>query len=110
MLALARITQECRGFKDFVGPHTIDELTAPNSALLAELLSDINQAEISLRKQSRLHHGVQSSGNLFKRPEASFQKLAVLIAATIEKYRQHYADEDCMFIKAFPKDIECSNP
>ncbi len=99
----------CKKPLDFVGHHTIDELAAPNSALLAELLSDINHAEISLRKQSRLHHGVQSSGNLFKRPEASFQKLAVLIASTIEKYKQHYANEDCEFIKAFPKNIEFSS-
>lgn len=99
----------CKQPLDFVYHGNIEALSAPNSALLAELLSDINHAEISQRKQSRLHHGIQSSGNLFKRPEASFQKLATLVAETIEKYRQHYAKEDCMFMKAFPKDIEFSS-
>ncbi len=99
----------CKRPLDFVGHHTIEELAEPNSSLLAELLNDISHAEISQRKQSRLHHGVQSSGNLFKRPEASFQKLASLVAKTIERYRQQYAKEDCMFIKAFPKNIEFSS-
>lgn len=99
----------CKKPLDFVYHGNIEALSAPNSALLAELLSDINNAEISQRKQSRLHHGIQSSGNLFKRPEASFQKLAALVAETIERYRQHYAKEDCMFMKAFPKNIEFSS-
>jgi uncharacterized protein (TIGR02466 family) len=77
--------------------------------LLKDLLRDINNAEISARKQSRLHNGIQSSGNLFKRPEASFQKLAALVAETIKRYHQHYAAEDCMFIKAFPSEIEFSS-
>jgi len=99
----------CKKPLDFVYHGNIEALSAPNSALLADLLSDISHAEISQRKQSRLHHGIQSSGNLFKRPEASFQKLAALIGETIEKYRQHYSKEDCMFIRAFPKNIEFSS-
>jgi uncharacterized protein (TIGR02466 family) len=99
----------CKNPLGLVYHGAIQALAEPDSTLLAELLSDIDSAEISLRKQSRLHHGVQSSGNLFKRPEASFQKLAILVADTIRNYRQQYANEDCMFIKAFPDEIEFSS-
>jgi uncharacterized protein (TIGR02466 family) len=99
----------CKNPLDLVYHGNIQALSEPNSALLAELLSDINSAEISQRKQSRLHHGTQSSGNLFKRPEASFRKLAELVADTIRNYQQQYANEDCMFIKAFPDEIEFSS-
>jgi uncharacterized protein (TIGR02466 family) len=99
----------CKDPLNFVFHSRIEALAEPASELLGDLLRDINNAEISSRKQSRLHNGIQSSGNLFKRPEASFQKLAALVAQTIERYRQHYAAEDCMFIKAFPDKIEFSS-
>ena len=43
----------------------LKELKEPNSNLLKELLKDIEKEEIVKRTQSRLHHGTQSSGNLF---------------------------------------------
>lgn len=96
----------CNNPLDFVYHGSIPELAEPDSPILRALLQDIDQAEISAREQSRLHHGIQSSGNLFKRPEASFRKLAELIAATIRRYQQQYADEDCAFIREFPQKIE----
>src|SRR5690606_20144047 len=99
----------CKNPLDLVYHGNIPALSEQDSPLLAELLNDINSAEISQRKQSRLHHGIQSSGNLFKRPEASFRKLASLVADTIRAYKQQYANEDCMFIKAFPDEIEFSS-
>jgi uncharacterized protein (TIGR02466 family) len=94
---------------DFVYHGRIDALAEPDSPLLKALLHDIEQADISARQQSRLHHGTQSSGNLFKRPEASFRKLAELIADTIRRYYELYKNEDCAFIKEFPKHIEFSS-
>lgn len=99
----------CKNPLDFVYHGSIKELAEPDSPLLKELLHDIDQAEISARQQSRLHNGIQSSGNLFKRKEASFRKLAGLIAETVRNYYQEYKDEDCAFIREFPKDIEFSS-
>lgn len=96
----------CNNPLDFVHHGKIEALAEPDSPILKELLQDINQAEISARQQSRLHNGTQSSGNLFKRPEASFKKLAGLIADTVKAYYQKYAQEDCAFIREFPKDID----
>jgi len=96
----------CNNPLDFVYHGKIAELAEPDSPILKDLLNDINQAEISARQQSRLHHGTQSSGNLFKRPEASFRKLAELIANTVKSYYQKYAQEDCAFIREFPKDVD----
>lgn len=99
----------CKAPLDYVYHDAIPELAEANSPLLRDLLKDIAEAEISARKQSRLVNGIQSSGNLFKRSEASFQTLAALVARTIKKYYEHYANHDCMFIKAFPKNIEFSS-
>ena len=99
----------CNNPLDFVYHGRIDALAEPDSPILKELLHDIDQAEISARQQSRLHHGIQSSGNLFKRPEASFRKLAGLIADTIRSYYRKYAHEDCAFIREFPKEVEFSS-
>ena len=96
----------CRNPLDFVHHSRIDALAAPGSPLLADLLRDIEHAEIAARKQGRLYHGVQSSGNLFHRPEASFKALASEVKKIIEGYRAHFADRDCEFIRAFPKPVE----
>ncbi len=96
----------CNNPLDFVYHGKIEALAEPDSPILKELLHDIDQAEISARQQSRLHNGTQSSGNLFKRPETSFKKLASLIADTVRSYYQKYAQEDCAFIREFPKDID----
>ena len=67
----------------------IKELAEPNSTLLNELLEDIKKEEISKRTQSRLHHGTQSSGNLFKRPEGSFKTLSkqILLKSIMKKIK-----------------------
>lgn len=82
------------------------ELTGPDSKLLGALLRDIEQVAIEERSQGRLHHGVQSAGNLFKRPEASFRKLGQLVKREFELYRQHFAGADCDLIRHFPKTLE----
>jgi uncharacterized protein (TIGR02466 family) len=90
--------------------HTrIDELAAPDSRLLRDLLVDITHTEIAERKQGRLYYGIQSAGNLLKRPEPSFQKLAALIRQKIREYRERYADENCGLIRSFPAEIEFSS-
>lgn len=90
--------------------HTrIDELASPDSTLLKQLLEDITHTAIAERKQGRLYYGMQSAGNLLKRPEPSFQQLSTLIKSKIEEYRQRYADEDCELIRSFPTETEFSS-
>jgi tetratricopeptide (TPR) repeat protein len=88
---------------DFVYHQSIPELAAPDSPLRAALLQDINHAQIDERKQGRLHHGVQSSGNLFYRSEPSFRALADLVRDQFSRYLHHYRDADCELIRAFPQ-------
>ena len=93
----------------FVFHGQVDALKNSKDDLLKSLLHDINETEISERKQSRLVNGIQSSGNLFKRKESSFKRLAQEITLLIKKYYERYKHEDSMFIKAFPKNIEFSS-
>ena len=99
----------CRDPLRFVFHGQVDALKDPNDNLLKSLLLDINEADISERMQSRLVNGVQSSGNLFKRKDSSFKRLAQEITLLIKKYFDCYKNEDSMFIKAFPKNIEFSS-
>lgn len=99
----------CRNPMDFVYHGKIEALAEPDSALLAELLRDIEHAEIAERKQGRLYYGIQSSGNLFKRPEESFKKLSALVRQKVEEYRKQFAGQDCVFMQSFPKNIEFSS-
>ncbi len=92
----------CRAPLDFVHHARLAGLAEPGSALVAELLRDVEHAEIAERKQGRLHHGIQSAGNLFRRPEASFGRLAQLIEGAIADYRTRLADADCEYARAFP--------
>ncbi len=92
----------CRRPLDFVHHAPIAPLAAPGSALVSELLRDVAQAEIAERKQGRLHHGIQSAGNLFRRPEPSFKTLAALIEQAVADYRQRFAGCEGEFMRAFP--------
>lgn len=92
----------CRRPLDFVHHARIDALAEPGSVLVQDLLRDVTGAEIAERKQGRLHHGIQSAGNLFKRPEASFRTLAGLIERALDDYRARFAGADCEYMRAFP--------
>ena len=98
----------CSSPLDFAAHMNIKELAEPNSNLLKELLKDIEKEEISKRTQSRLHHGTQSSGNLFKRQEGSFRALSKLIANAIQDYykKNKAKDNNCIFVKQFPKTVD----
>ena len=98
----------CKSPLDFSTHMSINELTEPDNPLLKELLNDIEKEEISKRTQSRLHHGTQSSGNLFKRPENSFKTLSKLIAKAIHDYyeKNKGKDRQSIFVSQFPKKIE----
>lgn len=90
--------------------HTnIPELSAPDSQLLKDVLETIDRTPIAARMQGRLYSGMQSAGNLLKRPEPAFQQLAVLVRKKIEEYRAHYANENCDLIRYFPKEIDFSS-
>ncbi len=99
----------CREPMDFAWHTNIPELAEPNSPLLAELLEDITHTALAERKQGRLYYGIQSAGNLLKRPEPSFQKLAELVKGKIREYQARYAGSDCELIKSFPREIEFSS-
>ena len=88
---------------DFVYHESMPELTAPDSPLLQALLNDISNSAIDEREQGRLHNGVQSSGNLFYRGEASFSALAQLVREHFERYLTRFGDADCELLRAFPQ-------
>ena len=90
---------------NFVCHEQIPELVDDNQMLIKDLLNDINCADIGYRKQSRLTAGIQSSGNLFKRKEISFNKLSQALIKVIKKYVLRNSNEDNEFIQSFPKDI-----
>ncbi|MCC5797380.1 MAG: tetratricopeptide repeat protein [Methylophaga sp.] len=95
----------CKNPLDFVCHIEIPELKG-DSPLLQKLLADIQFADMEEKMQGRLHNGVQSAGNLFKRDEETFQQVAQLVARAIDQYRQNFKDSDCIFIKDFPKKTE----
>lgn len=97
--------QFCPNGFDFVYHRSIPEL-APGSPLLTALLENIVQADISERKQARLTNGMQSAGNLFKRPEAPFRMLGELVKREFNHYQQQFADADCALIQHFPDTLE----
>jgi tetratricopeptide (TPR) repeat protein len=99
----------CPSPLDFVCHQKIPELTKNNKALIKSLLSDIDSADIGQRKQSRLTAGIQSSGNLFKRPEQSFQILKDALIKVIAEYYQNIKNRDCEFVRSFPTNIEFSS-
>ena len=88
---------------DFVYHESMPELTGPDSALRQALLNDIANSAIDEREQGRLHNGVQSSGNLFYRGEASFSALAELVRGHFARYLERFGDADCELLRAFPQ-------
>lgn len=99
----------CPNPLDHVYHAEIPELLKEDSRLVKELLKDIQEADIAERQQSRLYFGSQSAGNLFKRPEQSFQQLAKALREAIKKYFQIYKNESSTFIKLFPQEIDFSS-
>jgi tetratricopeptide (TPR) repeat protein len=85
---------------------SLPELAAEDAPLRQALLEDIDAAGMEERTQGRLHHGVQSSGNLFQRQEASFRQLAELVRGHFRIYRERYGSSDCELIRAFPAELE----
>ncbi|NBN93703.1 MAG: tetratricopeptide repeat protein [Betaproteobacteria bacterium] len=98
----------CPNPLDFVVHGHLDELDT-GSSLREALLADIQQAAIVERDQGRLHFGVQSSGNLFRRPEASFRQLGELLRAELRRYRDRFADAQCALITRFPDELDISS-
>lgn len=96
----------CPNPMDFVFHRNIKSLAEAGSTLRAQLLEDIQLTEIAERKQGRLHHGMQSAGNLFKRKEESFRQLADLIRAEVLAYAQAFEGRDCDLMRHFPEQVE----
>lgn len=91
---------------EFVYHESLPQLAALDSPLRTALLRDIELAAIDEREQGRLHHGVQSSGNLFYREEASFKALGELVRDHFNHYLSRYKNSDCELIRAFPQSRE----
>jgi uncharacterized protein (TIGR02466 family) len=96
----------CKNGLDYVYQNSIPALVEPNSQLLTDLLTDIKSTDIAERVQGMLHYGKQSAGNLFKRPEASFQTLAALVLKEFQNYKETFGNADCELIKSFPEALE----
>ncbi len=84
----------------------ISALKDPDQHLLQDLLHDIDTADIAERVQGMLHYGQQSAGNLFKRPEASFQALSQLVLAAFRDYAATFSSSTCELIASFPDNLE----
>lgn len=98
--------QFCPEPLDFVYHTSIKALSDPNNSLLSSLLNDIETAEIAERVQGMLHYGKQSAGNLFKRPESSFQSLGKLVLAAFAEYKENFRGANCELIEAFPDNLD----
>ena len=98
----------CKNPMDFVYHGHVEEISL-GKPLLADLLKDINHAEIAKRKQSRLSYGEQSSGNLFKRSETSFKTLVELIRQHILQYKIQFSLADCELLISFPNELDISS-
>ncbi len=99
----------CPAPLDFVCHERVPELMENNRKLLYQLIDDINTCKIGERKQKRLSYGVQSAGNLFKRPEKSFKSLEVALSKLIKNYFTTFKEIPCEFINLFPKEVEFSS-
>jgi uncharacterized protein (TIGR02466 family) len=95
----------CPNPMDFVFHTEVPELKG-DSELLQQLLKDIRDAHVEEKMQGRLVNGVQSSGNLFKRSEASFRELGECVKRVIQRYKDNFSDENCTYVKQFPKEFE----
>ncbi len=96
----------CPDPMSFVFHTNIPELKGEHSELREALLKEIRSADVSEKMQGRLVNGVQSAGNLLKRPEPVFQKLAKCVEDAVRRYYENFKDADCILIKHFPKDIK----
>lgn len=96
----------CKEPMAYVQHTRIEELAAPDSPLLAQLLHDIQHLAIAERKQGRLYYGMQSAGNLLQRSEASYQQLAALIRAKVQAYQRQFAGSPYELITGFPDTVE----
>ena len=101
--------QFCPNPLNYVCQRQIPELVANNFSLVKNLLLDINTTDIAQRKQSRLTAGIQSSGNLFKRSEQSFQSLRDALIKVLQVFYLKIKKDDCEFVRSFPKNIDFSS-
>ena len=99
----------CPDPMSFVFHTEIKELKGEHSELREALLKEIRSADVSEKMQGRLVNGVQSAGNLLKRPEPVFQELAGLVADAVDRYRKNFEGADCEFMKSFPKKTEIAS-
>jgi len=95
--------QFCPNPIDHVYHGHLKELDPENGMLKQHLLEDILKTDIQERKQARLHEGIQSAGNLFRRNEDSFQQLADAILSHVKKYVETFSQSTCTLIQRFPK-------
>jgi len=94
---------------DFVYQSNISVLAGESSRLRKDLLADIKAAQGDARRQSLVHQGMQSTGNLFQRSESSFAALLPLIEVAIGRYRQRFSAAECQLIRHFPERFVLGN-
>ncbi len=87
---------------EFIRKESI-EILKNNSRFKNELLRDLQNSEIGVRKQGRLINGIQSAGNLLKRSENSLKVLAGHILVEVDNYVSAFEGEANEFIQSFPK-------
>jgi tetratricopeptide (TPR) repeat protein len=85
---------------------SLQAVSGAHAPLRQALLDTIEKVDMSERHQGRLHHGVQSAGNLFLSEEAPLQDLASLIRQQFIAYQEQFRDSNCTLIQQFPTELE----
>ncbi len=74
-----------------------------NNQLIESFFEEINQSNITKKKQSLLQNGFQSSGNLFLHNSPSINIMKEIINDSIESFRKKFINHDIDLIKRWPK-------
>ncbi len=88
----------CKNPLDFILKEEIND-----SSLLERLLRKVKENKINHRHQGLLNNGEQSSGNIFDLGDSDFTELRDAIFRFSEIYFNLFKDNECEFIRRWPK-------
>tara|TARA_Y100000590_G_scaffold222061_1_gene251366 strand:- start:1657 stop:2952 length:1296 start_codon:yes stop_codon:yes gene_type:complete len=77
-----------------------------NDKFVSELYEEINNSNISKKKQSLLKNGFQSSGNLFLQDSPNIKIMENIVHDAIDSFKKKFFDRNIGLIKYWPKDFE----
>ena len=95
----------CNSPLEFVYVNNVVSTVGQESGLHHGLQKQIADLELDGRHQTLLKSGVQSSGNLFLKPQDALAELDKIIREEVTVYRLQHQSSDCYFIKKWPKEF-----